>query len=114
MQIFIKERIKNLRSSHYFVITSNGDENGKQLITGQLLRDVNFSLIGEEDEIIKLRICFGHPDDVQRTIDFDYTINVNDTTQYFELNNEMLEITFNYSKYEKKYMICCPSFILRK
>ena len=112
MRIFIKDRINNLRSSHYFVITSNADDN--KLITGQMVRDINFSLIGEQDEIIKLSICFGDPNNVNRTIDFDYVIDVNDKTQYFEFNKQMLEITFYYSDYKNKQMIYCPSFILKK
>ena len=113
MKIFIKERINNLRSSHYFVIT-NEHNNDKKLITGQMLRDVNFSLLGTQNETIKLSLCFGNPNHVERTIDFDYIINVNEKVQQFEFNNEVLEIEFNYSEYEQKYMIYCPSFMLKK
>ena len=112
MKIFIKDRINNLRSSHYFVITSDDDD--KTLTSGQMLRDINFSLAGVQSEIIKLSICFGNPNNVERTIDFDYMIDVNDKTQCFKFNNEILEITFYYSDYKNKQMIYCPSFILKK
>jgi len=113
MNVFIKDRINNLRSSHYFVITNENDDD-KKMISGQMLRDINFSLLGVQDEIIKLSLCFGHPEKIERTIDFDYVVDINEKKQYFESNNELLEIEFTYSEHEDKCIIFCPSFILKK
>ena len=112
MKIFIKDRIKNLRSSNYFVIINDDDD--KNIISGQMLRDINFSLLGAQDEIIKLSLCFGSIRKTEKVINFDYVIDINGKEQCFELNNELLKITFNYSEHENKYIIYCPSFILKK
>ena len=113
MKVFIKDSINNLRSSHYFVITNENDDD-KKTISGQMLRDINFSLLGVQDQIIRLSLCFGHPENIGRTIDFDYVVDINEKKQYFESNNELLEMEFDYSEHEEKYIICCPSFILKK
>jgi hypothetical protein len=97
-----------MTSSHYFV-TYNEDG----IITGQMLRDINFSLLGDQNEKIKLSLCFGKPNYIENIINFDYVIDINRKIQNFEFNNQKLEITFYYSKHEQKYMIYCPSFILK-
>ena len=102
--------MKNLRSSHNFFIV----ENTGSVITGQLVRDTQFSLMSSAGDIIKLAICVNKNDVIEEFV-FDYEIcENNESAQIFEFpdKNKTLTISFLHYRVDKKVMIYCPTFHL--
>ena len=98
----------NLRSKEFIVTNSdNLSENC------QLLRDIDFSVLANEEDILKLRLY----DKKKNIIAFDYIANKENPRQTFTNQQIKLTITFSYQQYIQKnkvYMLCCPSFTIIK
>lgn len=96
----------NLRSQK-FVITNTDN----LYETAQLLRDIQFSVLGQEIDSIPLRLF----DNKNEIISFDYLVSKNKSEQIFK--NDLVEFTidFNYRTISKNtYILCCPSFTIIK
>ena len=105
----------------YNILTSDNLSSRKFLVTNkeklsescQLLRDIDFSVLANEEDIIKFRLFNGKLE----LIAFDYIANKNDSPQIFTNDKVNLEISFSYQPYSKKsktYMLYNPSFTIIK
>ena len=103
----------------YNLITSNNLSSKLFLVTHsenvsencQLLRDIDFSVIGNEKETISLRLY----DKDKKIIAFDYIANKENELQTFTNGQIKLTISFSYQQYTRNphvYMLCCPSFTI--
>lgn len=105
----------------YHILTSNNLRSKLFLITSkenlsencQLLRDIDFSVLTNEGDNIKLKLYDGKTE----VIEFDYKINKENVYQTFTNNDVKLTIAFHYQNYANKsnmYMLCCPFFTITK
>jgi len=96
----------NLRSQRFLVTNS---ENLTE--TCQLLRDIDFSLLANDKDVIKLSLF----DKDKNIISFDYVTNKENHLQTFTNDQVKLSISFSYQQYNtNKFMLCCPSFTIMK
>jgi len=93
-------------SSPQFIVThsENLSENC------QLLRDIDFSVLANDKNIINLRLY----DKDKKIIDFDYVTNKENPLQTFTNDQVKLLISFSYQEdYTRNhYILCCPSFTI--
>ena len=110
MKFFIKDKSKNVRSTHNFFITNASDTE----IVGQLIRDTQFSFMGNVGDIFKLAIC--KKDDIGNIeeFDFEYQILEHNPVQIFEylLQRKTITISFLHASFNNKIMVYCPTFNL--
>ena len=110
MKFFIKDKSKNVRSTHNFFIASNSDTE----VTGQLIRDTQFSFMGNVGDTFKLAICKKDNSGNIEEYDFDYQILDNNPIQIFEYpsKNKNITISFLHCSFDNKIMVYCPTFKL--
>jgi len=98
----------NNLSSQQFIVThsENLSENC------QLLRDIDFSVLANDKNIINLRLY----DKDKKIIEFDYVTNKENPLQTFTNDQVKLLISFSYQEdYTRNhYILCCPSFTIIK
>ena len=111
MKFFIKDKTKNVRSTHNFFITSTSETE----IVGQLIRDTQFSFAGKLGDTFNLAICkkdeFGNIEEFE----FEYKILENNPVQTFEYpsKNKIITISFLHVPFDNsKIMVYCPTFNL--
>lgn len=110
MKFFIKDKTKNVRSIHNFLITVDSETE----IVGQLIRDTQFSFLGNLGDVFKLAIC--RKDDVGNVeeFDFEYQILEHNPVHIFEYPSKCKTITisFLHASFDNKIMVYCPTFNL--
>ena len=105
----------------YNLITSDNLRSPKFLVTNsenlsencQLLRDIDFSVLANENDIIKLSLY----NKEKKLIAFNYLASEQNPLKTFTNDQMKIMISFSYQQYTKNckaYMLCCPSFTIIK
>ncbi len=108
-KFFIKDRETDLGSSRCFIVTYDSPTT----TVGQLIRDTQFSTLGEHGSIAQLAICMK---DTERQYNFDYIVDPKMDTQTFDIRDFRITVSFIFHelKKERGYMLHCPTVTLEK
>ena len=108
MKFFIKDKTKNVRSTHNFFIANASDTE----IVGQLIRDTQFSFLGNMGDTFKLSLCKKDNSGNIEEFDFEYQILEHNPVQIFEYpsKSKTITISFLHASFDNKIMVYCPTF----